>query len=402
MYKLKYLLMSFGVALIGILCVSFTSVKSNAVSNNVYDLSEWQGNFTDNQVRTLKNEVPFVILRVQFGSAYNDKTFAHNVALMKKYGVPYGVYSFSQYTSPSDAASEAKTLYSRAPEARFYVNDYEQQTVKSGGTNAATKAWVNALRPLVGNRKILFYSYQSFMTSHAAEAVSSYDGYWLAAYQTNEPQREHVLWQYTDHFYSPALNQYVDASVLTQKNSSWFIDATNNSNDNNNKPSKPKSNVKYTKENKTLTVKTAVKYNFYNHVPGNNYFSELHRTHYGRTFHSKNVTVDLKATVNGRTYYRAYENGKLLGWINQNGLGPHISYSKVNMYKKVKLNSNYRFYNHVTQSHFADFKTIGTAKDYAGKTVHITGRAIKDGWKTYYYKCYYEGKFIGWIYQRGI
>ncbi|MCT6859096.1 MAG: GW dipeptide domain-containing protein, partial [Apilactobacillus sp.] len=225
-----------------------------------------------------------------------------------------------------------------------------------------------------------------------------------AAYQTNEPQREHVLWQYTDHFYSPALNQYVDASVLTQKNSSWFIDEANENKKPSkpSKPSKPKSNVTYTKESKEMTMKSAEKYNFYNHVPGNNHFSGLHRTHYGHTFHGKNVTVDMKATINGRTYYRVHENGKLLGWINQNGLGPHISYSKVNMHKKVKRNSHYRFYNHVTGSHFANIRVTATGHQYAGKTVHITGRATKDGWKSHYYKCYYKGKLIGWIYQRGI
>ena len=52
------------------------------------------------------------------------------------------------------------------------------------------------------------------MVNHVANAVSSYDGYWLASYQAEEPTREKVLWQYTDSYYSPELDQNVDANYL--------------------------------------------------------------------------------------------------------------------------------------------------------------------------------------------
>ena len=68
-----------------------------------------------------------------------------------------------------------------------------------------------------------FYSYENFMLNHASNAVSSYDGYWLAAYQAEEPKREKVLWQYTNSYYSPELNQNVDANYIDENvNSSWF------------------------------------------------------------------------------------------------------------------------------------------------------------------------------------
>ena len=44
--------------------------------------------------------------------------------------------------------------------------------------------------------------------------VSAYDGYWLATYQEQEPNREKVLWQYTDSYYAPELNQNVDANYI--------------------------------------------------------------------------------------------------------------------------------------------------------------------------------------------
>ena len=448
------------VAVIGLMLAS-TSVPamadaSNAnTSNTVYDMSEWQGSLTDTQAQQLKNEVPFVILRVQYGSAYADKTFEHNRDLMDKYGIPYGVYSFSQYENPSDAAYEAKVLYSRAPKARFYVNDYESQTVTSGGTNESTDAWLKALRPLVGQRKILFYSYANFMVQNAASSVANYDGYWLAAYQNNEPAREHVLWQFTDKFHSNALGKNLDASMFTSKDANWFIgdvsDATNptpvpkikvpksdqsskkvnkkqsaaqknaasqanqqaaNTNNNNNsnntsatttkkKKKAVVKNVDYTAVNKSMTIAGGTGLKIYNHVPGDNrYKKNTKAVHKSNSYATKRVTINsvAKNTSNGRTYYRVLQNGKVLGWINTNGLVSNVTYSKYHATKIVRMHPKVNFYNHVGNSGFADIHVTNYGTGYAYTPVQITQRAKKDGWKKYYYKAYYQGKFIGWAY----
>ncbi|ALJ31123.1 hypothetical protein AKUG0406_01000 [Apilactobacillus kunkeei] len=448
------------VAVIGLMLAS-TSVPamadaSNAnTSNTVYDMSEWQGSLTDTQAQQLKNEVPFVILRVQYGSAYADKTFEHNRDLMDKYGIPYGVYSFSQYENPSDAAYEAKVLYSRAPRARFYVNDYESQTVTSGGTNESTDAWLKALRPLVGQRKILFYSYANFMVQNAASSVANYDGYWLAAYQNNEPAREHVLWQFTDKFHSNALGKNLDASMFTSKDANWFIgdvsDATNptpvpkikvpksdqsskkvnkkqsaaqknaasqanqqaaNTNNNNNsnntsvtttkkKKKAVVKNVDYTAVNKSMTIAGGTGLKIYNHVPGDNrYKKNTKAVHKSNSYATKRVTINsvAKNTSNGRTYYRVLQNGKVLGWINTNGLVSNVTYSKYHATKIVRMHPKVNFYNHVGNSGFADIHVTNYGTGYAYTPVQITQRAKKDGWKKYYYKAYYQGKFIGWAY----
>ncbi|CAI2612763.1 hypothetical protein AKUH4B505J_00970 [Apilactobacillus kunkeei] len=448
------------VAVIGLMLAS-TSVPamadaSNAnTSNTVYDMSEWQGSLTDTQAQQLKNEVPFVILRVQYGSAYADKTFEHNRDLMDKYGIPYGVYSFSQYENPSDAAYEAKVLYSRAPRARFYVNDYESQTVTSGGTNESTDAWLKALRPLVGQRKILFYSYANFMVQNAASSVANYDGYWLAAYQNNEPAREHVLWQFTDKFHSNALGKNLDASMFTSKDANWFIgdvsDATNptpvpkikvpksdqsskkvnkkqsaaqknaasqanqqaaNTNNNNNsnntsvtttkkKKKAVVKNVDYTAVNKSMTIAGGTGLKIYNHVPGDNRDKKNTKAvHKSNSYATKRVTINsvAKNTSNGRTYYRVLQNGKVLGWINTNGLVPNVTYSKYHATKIVRMHPKVNFYNHVGNSGFSDIHVTNYGTGYAYTPVQITQRAKKDGWKKYYYKAYYQGKFIGWAY----
>ena len=60
------------------------------------------------------------------------------------------------------------------------------------------------------------------MKTYASQALSKYDGYWLASYTKNEPSIAHVLWQYTDRHYSSALHKKVDASKLREQKS-WFL-----------------------------------------------------------------------------------------------------------------------------------------------------------------------------------
>ena len=195
----------------------------------VLDLSEWQGTITANQAKLLKGEVKGVILRVQYGSNYADKTFVHNVKVLKTAGVKYGVYSFSQYVSASDAKQEAKDFYNRAKAyaPQFYVNDAETNTVTSGTYVAATKAWATEMQSLTG-KKVYLYSYRSFYTTNI-KTKSGYDGFWLAAYQSSTPSgADYQLWQYSDSLYNTALKQSTDASKFIGTNN-WFGDTIDKS-----------------------------------------------------------------------------------------------------------------------------------------------------------------------------
>ncbi|MHA8110327.1 GH25 family lysozyme [Lactobacillaceae bacterium Melli_B4] len=190
------------------------SATANASNKPIYDLSEWQGNITASQAQKLKSETEFLILRVQYGSGYKDKVFQNNVKMLSRYGVKYGVYSYSLYNSPRAAANEASNLITAAPNALFYVNDAEANHVTSGTMNSATVAWANRARQLTDN-PIVLYSYQSFM-SHFTTARSAYDAIWLASYTSMAPKTSYKydLWQYTDRYYSAALNRRVDANKI--------------------------------------------------------------------------------------------------------------------------------------------------------------------------------------------
>ena len=188
----------------------------------ILDLSEWQGELTKKQVKKLKKEYDFIIIRGQYGSEYVDEVLEHNSNLLDKQNMKFGVYSYSMYENVADARYEAQTLYNRAPKASFYINDFETDSVTSGSSNKATAAWYDEMKSLAGKKKVLFYSYENFMLNHAESAAQEYDGVWLANY-TTRPESPHVLWQYTDEYYSKILDQNVDASYISPDvKPSWF------------------------------------------------------------------------------------------------------------------------------------------------------------------------------------
>lgn len=150
-----------------------------------------------------------------------------------------------------------------------------------------------------------------------------------------------------------------------------------------------------------MTIAGGTGLKIYNHVPGDNrYKKNTKAVHRSNSYATKRVTINsvAKNTSNGRTYYRVLKNGKVLGWINTNGLVANVTYSKYHATKIVRMHPKVNFYNHVGNSGFADIHVTNYGTGYAYTPVQITQRAKKDGWKKYYYKAYYQGKFIGWAY----
>lgn len=155
--------------------------------------------------------------------------------------------------------------------------------------------------------------------------------------------------------------------------------------------------VKYTNTSLTMDVKTVPGHDFYNHVPKSNYTTK--RVNYGKTYAGKTVQIDCtgKRSGTGTLYYRAYYNGKLIGWIYGGGLAKHVTYTATTKTMDVKVTPGHDFYNHVTSSMYTN-KRLHYGKTYAGKTVQIDNIAYRDGTKVPYYRCAYQGKRIGWIY----
>lgn len=362
---------------------SAASLSKSATNkeNSVPDLSEFQGSFTDAQAKVLKKNFKFVILRVQYGSNRKDLVIDHNIAMMKKYDIPYGVYSFSQYENIADARVEARDLYKRAKDAKFFVNDYEDQTVTNASkanTNATTKAWADEMAKYVGNRKIILYSYASFMSSYADTAVKAYDCFWLAAYQDNEPtETAHSLWQYTSNYTGHGLAGVggIDASIMNGKNTDWFLGNRTNT----------ATAGKAHAYDKLVSIKKAG-YNIW----GNFNWSKNKGTTTGRNGKVYTAKYYYKHS-NGSTYYSLYDgSGKWAGYVNSNAV-ENVSARGFNTTVKV-TKKGYNLWN----SMFFTSKK-GTSTNYLDHNLNVRYRYTLGNGYVYYSLYNNSGTWVGYV-----
>jgi len=201
---------------------SAANTSNGAVVKKVVDISEWQGGVSYQKALALKSETSFVIVRVQYGSNYKDVQYQNTIANLEKAGTPYGVYSYSRYVNASDAKQEARDLYNRAKNAKFFVNDAEEVTTTSGSYSSAVKAWGSEMQSLT-NKPVILYSGSYFYNSYIG-SMDNYDAFWEANY-SNHYLKDPALWQYTDSGYSTSLNLGVDTNkVITSKHPvKWWI-----------------------------------------------------------------------------------------------------------------------------------------------------------------------------------
>lgn len=349
--------------------------QAATLNSQVPDLSEWQGELTATQVKNLAKVEPFIILRVQYGSDYKDKYFAHNAALCAQYGLKYGVYSFSQYISTSDAKQEAKDLYNRAPNASFYVNDYEEQTVTSGTTNSATKAWYTEMNSLT-SKNVLFYSYNSFAQTYAASAMKDYNGFWLADYTSIEPTGiSHVLWQFSDDWYSSPIAQYVDASLKYGKATSWFL---SNSTAASNYGTISKYG-KYVTENANKSS-----YNIWKNLAFTSKNGKTGKA--GKTYYAKYAYKH----KNGSTYLSLYnKSGKWVGYVNANAMLVMAAHS----YKHTAIihKANYDVWNNFLWAKVKHYTKNYLNKSYTIKYAYTRGNGQA------YYSLYKGSTWFGYL-----
>ncbi|MFT9269489.1 MAG: LysM peptidoglycan-binding domain-containing protein [Liquorilactobacillus nagelii] len=205
------------------LCVQLISADTLPV----YDISEWQSQKTEQQFKNVKSEVSGLIIRQQYGSNYIDKYAAYNTTMADKVGIPYGQYAYARFVSADDARQEAKDFYNRSDKnAKFYVLDFEENTVKYGTTQAAVQAWLDEMKSLT-NKHVVFYSYRNFADFYVGQSlINKFDGYWLAAYQGAWPNpRNYDMWQNKDNQSSVALATSLDSSLVdtNRKSVSWWF-----------------------------------------------------------------------------------------------------------------------------------------------------------------------------------
>src|SRR5699024_12173373 len=105
------------------------NASTTASGERVLDISEWQGKLSAQQVKDLKANYDFIIIRAQYGSEKVDATLEHNSNLLDKYNLDFGVYFYSMYENSDDVRYEAQTLYNTAHKSSIYINEFEENTV---------------------------------------------------------------------------------------------------------------------------------------------------------------------------------------------------------------------------------------------------------------------------------
>ncbi len=131
------------------------------------DISQWQGHITDNQWEEIKKSVDGVIIRFGYrgygnGALKIDTEFMANLAAVKKYGIPYGFYFFTQAVNAAEAQTEVAMIAQyadiKAAELGVWCDSETSNDGKGRGDvlsreqrTIANKAFINAVIARGGN-----------------------------------------------------------------------------------------------------------------------------------------------------------------------------------------------------------------------------------------------------------
>lgn len=148
--------------------------------------------------QTGANKIIFVIIRAQ-GKSLDDK-LKRNIAGCEKYGIPYGVYSYSYSFTDSAAAAEATSFYNRVKAAGGNPAAWYLDAEEGKNTTSGAKAFFKQLKTLVGDVYVGFYSYDSRCVNWKS-TVDKFDGCWSARWNGLTSKlapnyKGYHLWQY--------------------------------------------------------------------------------------------------------------------------------------------------------------------------------------------------------------
>ncbi|MBK3493555.1 glycoside hydrolase family 25 protein [Viridibacillus sp. YIM B01967] len=201
------------------------NLKVKSAEPVIADISKWQGTI---DWATASKVLDLVIIRTQYGSILEDTKHKEYEAGALKYGVPFGVYSYSLAESTADAKAEANTFYNRASkDANFYVLDVEEFTSTSGESmREIINAYVKQLRTKTDKKIGVYIAHHLYNQLNID--TSKFDFVWIPRYNNTNtvPDFKYNLWQYTDKGIVPGISTYVDLNRLNPNTPlNYFTDA---------------------------------------------------------------------------------------------------------------------------------------------------------------------------------
>lgn len=227
----------------------------------IIDLSEHQLSNKINYDLLAKN-IDGAIVRIQYGSAYEDNQYKTHITELQKRGVPVAVYAWVRGTDVNDMRNEATTFYNRAKQFNptFYWLDIEERSMSD--MRSGVEAYRSTLQGYVGNKVGAYIANHLFSIFNID--VSKFNGIWIPTYGVNNGEylgvnptatNNYNLHQYTSNGVLPGFNGPLDVSRIANGDFSTFFGKAQV------KPQAPKpqpqpapTNVKWHVENATYVM----------------------------------------------------------------------------------------------------------------------------------------------------
>ncbi|GED50458.1 glycoside hydrolase family 25 protein [Carnobacterium maltaromaticum] len=146
---------------------------------SIIDISEWQIPGAINY-DVLASQLSHAIVRVQYGSNYEDKHYKTHITELQKRGVSIAVYAWIRGVSIADMEKEATDFYNRAKQFNptFWWIDVEEQSM--GDMRAGANAFKNRLKVLGANKVGAYIA--NHLYSQFNIDVGQFDAIWIPAY----------------------------------------------------------------------------------------------------------------------------------------------------------------------------------------------------------------------------
>lgn len=172
----------------------------------------------------LKEEIDFAMLRVGYGKNNIDSKFARNADECNKYGIPFGGYWFSYALDSEMAKKEGeycckiiKKYNPTMPVAYDWEYDSDKYAKQKGknitpadiatfATNFLDVVEKNGFAPMV-------YSNSDYLNKGISSIVKKYP-LWYAKWSGYSPDKNCLMWQYTDKEKYDGISGNVDADAF--------------------------------------------------------------------------------------------------------------------------------------------------------------------------------------------
>lgn len=178
---------------------------------NIVDISYAQGKITDSQWEYFKENLTGIIIRFGYrgysnGNIKIDKYLDYNVFKCQEYGIPYGLYMFSQAINEQEGIEEASAIIS----SEYFNNatlgiwfdselandgDGRADNISVADRTAAVKGFYDTIA--LANKRAGVYASSSWFTSKLDMSQLEYP-IWVAHYNDDYSYKKNVvLWQYS-------------------------------------------------------------------------------------------------------------------------------------------------------------------------------------------------------------